>query len=224
ELREDFRLNGDKIKVIYDGIEFPDTNEITPVPVEPGINTVGVISRLDSNKGLECFIDAARLILKKRNNIKFIIIGTGRIEGELKQKVKEYNITDKIIFTGFTSEKEKYNILPALDITVVPSAQEGIARSSLESMSFSKPVVATTTSSISEIITDNFSGVLVEPYSPEKLADGILRLLNSDFRQMGARARKVIEDKFSVQSFISSYEQLYNELLKVNFDTNKSFL
>ena len=220
ELILDFNIQEEKINVIYDGIEFPDMNEIEKTDIKfldnkQNIHFIGVVSRLDKNKGLEYFIDCIPLVLKKMSNIKFIIVGTGKIEQKLKEKVKKYNISDKVIFTGFFHEKEKYKILSCLDITVVPSGEEGISRSALESMMFSKPVVATFTSSISEIIENGVNGILVKPYSSQELAEGIFNLLNSDYKQMGIQARKVIEEKFLLYSFVSGYEQLYKNLLTV---------
>ena len=82
ELIEDFNIPDHKITVIYDGIDLlqfpePGTNDSDEKPKQ---YTVAVISRLDENKGLECFINAIPKIIQKISPIHFLIVGTGRIE------------------------------------------------------------------------------------------------------------------------------------------------
>jgi glycosyltransferase involved in cell wall biosynthesis len=183
ELIEDYNIAPDKIKVIYDGIDFPDvivTGLNKYIAKQPNEFLVGVVSRIDQNKGLECLVQSVPLTTKKLPNVRFVIVGSGTILDTLKKTVSSMNLDNKIVFTGFISEEDKYKILSIVDATVVPSATEGISRSCLESMLYGKPVIATTTSSISEIIIDGKNGILVEPNDPAAIADGIYRLLNSD--------------------------------------------
>jgi glycosyltransferase involved in cell wall biosynthesis len=180
ELIEDFNIPDHKITIIYDGIDIlrfpvPSTNNTRVIP-EP--YRAAVISRLDENKGLECFITAIPQIIQKISPILFMIVGTGAIEQKLKELTKKLNLSDKVIFTGF--RKDIPEILSGVDITVMPSPEEGMSMSALESMTSCKPVVATSGSGLSDIIINNKSGMIVKPNDSHAIAEGVVKLLQPD--------------------------------------------
>ena len=208
ELIEDFNIPAKKITVIYDGIDLlrfpvPSTGN-APVIDEP--YRVAVISRLDENKGLECFINAIPKIIQQISPILFTIAGTGSIEKHLKELTKKLNLSDKVIFTGFREDIPA--ILSEVDITIMPSPEEGMSMSALESMASAKPVVATSGSGLADIIVSNKSGIIVKPDNSTDLAEGVVSLLQSDYKQAGREARKIVEEKFELQKVVTQYELL----------------
>lgn len=213
ELRVDFNIPDDKITVIYDGIDLllfskqkQNNNRINPEQY-----VAAVISRLDGNKGLECFINAIPHIIQKINSVLFFIVGTGCIEQKLKDLTKKLNLSEKVIFTGFRNDIPA--ILAGVDITIMPSPEEGMSMSALESMAFGKPVVATSGSGLADIIVNNRSGMIVTPDNSRELADGVVTLLQSDYKQAGKEARKIIEERFALQTVVSQYELLLETLI-----------
>jgi len=214
ELIEDFSLPENKITVIYDGIDLLRFNHTTAEKYrsDPEEYVVAVISRLDENKGLECFIEAIPKIAEKFTKIHFIIVGTGRIEQKLKELSKKLNISGIVQFTGF--RKDIPEILSAVDITIMPSPEEGMSMSALESMASGIPVVATSGSGLVDVIVNNTSGNIVEPYSSSSLADGVIKLLQSDYRQAGKAARNIVEEKFGLQKVVTKYELLIAEVIQ----------
>ncbi len=208
ELIEDFNIPDHKITVIYDGIDllrFPlqKTNNTTDKPEQ---YVLAVISRLDGNKGLECFINAIPKIIQQIGPILFMIVGTGSIEQKLKELTKKLNLSDKVLFTGF--RKDIPEILSGVDITVMPSPEEGMSMSALESMASCKPVVATSGSGLSDVIINKKSGMIVQPNDSNELAEGVVKLLQSDYKQAGREARKIVEEKFALQTVVAQYEIL----------------
>ena len=171
---------------------------------------MAVISRLDENKGLECFIKAIPKIVEKIPTIHFLVVGTGRIEEKLKELTKQLNIADRVEFTGF--RKDIAEILATVDVTVMPSPEEGMSMSALESMASAVPVVATTGSGLVDIIRSNISGTLVPPDDSNELARGVIRLLQSDYREAGIAAAKIVQEKFALQQVVTEYEKLIKEV------------
>jgi glycosyltransferase involved in cell wall biosynthesis len=211
ELKEDFNIPDKKITVIYDGIELLRfSNQATDNDVKPQQFLVAVISRLDEHKGLECFINAIPEILKKISPILFMIVGTGRIEQKLKEQTNQLNLSDSVIFTGFRSDIPE--ILSGVDITIMPSPEEGMSMSALESMASAKPVVATSGCGLVDIIINNQSGIIVKPDNSHELAEGVIKLLQSDYMQVGREARKIIEKKFALHHVVSQYESVVKNL------------
>ncbi|MEI6692503.1 MAG: glycosyltransferase family 4 protein [Chlorobium sp.] len=214
ELIEDFAIPDHKISVIYDGIDLlrfslQGTNSSS---VNSEEYLAAVISRLDENKGLECCINALPIIMQQISRIRFIIVGTGRIEQKLQVLTKQLNLTDKVHFTGFRTDIPE--ILAGVDITIMPSPEEGMSMSALESMASAKPVVATSGSGLVDIIKNNHSGIIVKPDNSNELAHGVVTLLRSDYKKIGREARKIVEEKFALQTVVTQYERLLEQVTK----------
>ncbi|TLU85813.1 MAG: glycosyltransferase family 4 protein [Chlorobium sp.] len=214
ELIEDFSLQNDKITVIYDGIDLMQFKQRTTEQhrVKQERYVAAVISRLDENKGVECFINAIPKIAEKIKSVDFLIVGTGSIENKLKALTKQLKISERVRFTGFRQDIPE--ILSTVDITIMPSPKEGMSMSALESMASGVPVVATTGSGLADVIVNNSSGALVPPDNSNELAAGVIRLLQSDYHQAGKAARKIVEEKFSLQNVVTKYELLIAEITK----------
>ena len=214
ELIEDYAIPENKIAVIYDGIELHRFKQKIPaiIDVTPRHYVAAVISRLDENKGLECFIHAIAEITKKITPIHFIIVGTGSIETKLKELSKKLKVSNNVRFMGFRTDIPE--ILAEVDITIVPSPEEGMSMSALESMASGVPVVVTTGCGLVDIIVNNTSGSIVEPDNSHELAAGVIRLLQSDYQQAGKEARAIVEEKFALHKVVTRYEWLLESLLK----------
>ena len=214
ELIEDFRIDSSSIEVIYDGIdisgfepsELPASADNRGCPLR-----IGVMSRLVRGKGLECLIDAIPAIVRNVPDAHVVLAGSGEIGEQLRLQAQKLNIGDRITFAGFIEDVP--GLLRGMAITVVPSPQEGMSMSALESMASGVPVVATTGGGLVDIIVDMENGLIVAPNDPEALADGVIRLLRSDYRAMGVKAKSVIEEKFALNRVVDQYEHLLTPLM-----------
>ncbi len=208
ELVADYRLAEHTIDVIHDGLELdrflPGKRHDTGS--RRGIVTIGVVSRLVRGKGLECFIDAIPLIAARIPESRFLVVGSGIIEAELRCQAEALQVADRITFTGFSNDVPA--LLATMDLTVMPSPEEGMSMSALESMASGVPVVATTGGGLVDIIRNMENGVVVPPCDPLLLADAVIGLLNADRQLIGGNARQVIEEKFALGRVAEHYEQL----------------
>ena len=212
----------DKISVIYGGInpvKVLDDKEKSLAREKWGIGeevVVGIVARLTEVKGHKYFIDAAEIISRDNDNVKFFIAGIGPKEEELKELIKQKGLTDKVVFTGFVDEI--YEVFNIIDINVISSLSEALCLSLIEGMSAGKPSVATDTGGIPEVIKDGYNGFLVPAGDAEGLADAILKLIHDPGlrKAMGDRGREIMEKSFTADIMAEKIEELYESVARKN--------
>ncbi len=205
--------------LIYNGIDIPaageeETRDVQEFNLSPTDILVGIIGRLSEVKNHKNFLDAARIVSDRTDGVKFLIVGSGPLKGELEDYAGELGIGERTVFTGYREDID--SLIGMIDISVLSSDSEGLPMVVLESMAAAKPVVATEVGGIPELITDGETGVLVRPKDPAALAGAILRLVeDEDLRKtMGGAAKVRIEDVFSTETMIERYEDLYGILMR----------
>jgi glycosyltransferase involved in cell wall biosynthesis len=174
---------------------------------------VGAVGRLTKQKGYAILLDAAALVLKKLPQTRFLIIGSGELQGELKRHAQSLGIDTKVIFTG--ARKDIEELIAVMDVFVSSSLWEGLPTAVLESMAAKVPVVATRVSGSSELINHGRTGLLVPPGDPKSLADGIMLLLTKRQKaiSMGIEAYRYLKEKFSMENIAKQYATLYTSCL-----------
>lgn len=184
---------------------------------------VGLVGRIDPDKGQDVFIKAAAHFFKSTQSpdqkIKFLIVGeeTKGSKGEylesLQRLVKELHLSEHVMFTGF--QKDIPKVMRALDVTVMPSRQEAFGLVAIEAMAMECPVVISRGGSADEIVGENEEfGLLVRPFDAFDLS-GKLSLLVSDpemRKKMGKNARKHVLKNYNhtirLQRTLSLYERM----------------
>jgi len=213
--------NQNKIAKIYNGVDIER--------FKSGINTenirkkfnisnkekvFGCIGRFDKWKGLEYFIDMAKIIVEKLPESKFFLIGEGNERGNLELKIKKLGLENKIFLPGFVENPEEF--ISVFDVLVIPtSEEEPFGRTAIEAMACEKPVVATKSGGLVEIVKDGITGFLVEPKSAEALANSCLWLIQNKekAREMGKKAREIVEKNFSAEQYVKNIEKVYDEFI-----------
>lgn len=129
-------------------------------------------------KGHTCLVDAMRIVLKKRNDVILVIVGSGPLKEKLHKKAKKLGLNGKILFVGRKKHDEIPMWINASDLFVLPSLSEGFPTVIPEAMACGKPVIGTCVGGVPEAITSDDVGVLVNPKDPEALAQVILEALD----------------------------------------------
>lgn len=210
-----YNLSSEKLVVIYNGIDINYFNNNNPKNnnlVKDEI-IIGAMGRLSTQKGFAHLIEAAEKIRYK--NYRILIAGIGELEDELRAQISVLKLNEKISLVG---KVEPRDFLKKIDIFVFPSLWEGLGLVALEAAAMGKPIVASATGGISEIIS-NESGYLFEPGNESDLADKINEvILNSNediIRQKTAKAYEIISQRFTLDKMIFDYsvwyEKLYNK-------------
>ncbi len=223
-VKDDFQkqLNFKNIEVLYNCIESErfvnsDKSKIIDKRRELGIAEDDVVllnmGRLHPQKGQLCLIEAFNLISRENPKYKLIISGKGALETELKKRVKDFHLSDKVIF--LQDRRDVPQIMAASDIFVFPSLYEGFGIVLVEAMASGLPVVASDIDGVREVVRNNIDGVLVEKENPEKLAEVIEALTKDKERRayLAANARKRAVEMFDIRLYIRNLENIYQELV-----------
>jgi glycosyltransferase involved in cell wall biosynthesis len=178
---------------------------------------VGTHALLRPRKGIDVFLRAIPIVLRSIPSARFIIAGRAEVpayEQELHQLARSLGIANLVHFLGFRSDVA--DLLAALDAFVIPSLfGEGTPFALLEAMAASRAVIATRTEGNEEIIQNGSTGVLVESHHPEALARAVVDVLtNREFRrELGARARQTVAERFSAVRMAAETEAFYSRIL-----------
>ena len=154
---------------------------------------IGIIHEI---KGLDLLIKSFNRL--KDNNLKLVIVGDDfGFKAELVRLIKQYNIEDKVIFTGVLTGNSKLEALCDCDIFIMPSRYESFTTSGLEAMACSKPLVLTENNHISSWVDGNVG--LTCKFNEKLLANSIETLLNNESQciKYGENGKKLIDTKYN---------------------------
>lgn len=176
--------------------------------ISPQDFTVGTVCVVRSWKGIQDLMRAAEL-LKHRKEIKWLVVGGGYID-QYKDLIDLKGI---LTFTGHL--ENPHIAIQALDVFMLLStAHEGISQASLQAGFLERPLITTTIGGLPEVCIDGKTGLLVPPKSPEKVAEAVLKLADDPVlrKQMGQAAKRLVEEKFTMQQTLDQMEKVYNEM------------
>jgi len=176
--------------------------------------TVLFLGKLEKRKGIYDLIEAAKSILDKTPETKFLFVGNGEIE-KVQKICKDKGIETQVICAGWAEENEKSAFLKESDMLVLPSYNEGLPMAILEAMAYGLPVISTRVGGIPEIITEGENGFLIEPGDITALKNSIVSLLDSEKlrKEMGEKNRKKIEESFNINDVSLKIKNEYEKLL-----------
>ncbi len=212
-------FNPAKIHVIYNGINLESYDNLnTSLLYERNSNELilGNVGRMVKQKAQKYLIDIAEILKKYNIDFKILIAGSGKLENELKRYAKKKNVQDKIVFLGFQSNIK--SIMNSIDIFLLPSLWEGFGYVIIEAMACSKPIIAFNVSSNPEIISNNETGYLIEPFKLNSFVEKILLLNNNKelIKQMGNKGRNKVEEQFEYKKSLEQVLDIIN--VKPNLD------
>ncbi len=170
---------------------------------------VGVIGRLEEQKGHKYFLNAVRLLKSKADKAEFIIVGEGRLKRELENLCLSYMISNKVKFLGFRSDI--IPVLGSLDILVLPSLFEGLPLVALEASAMQKAVIVTDVDGSPEAVLHGETGLVVPSKDSKALKEAMERLIDDPQlrRELGQRARKRVEEHFDLKKQVRETEEIY---------------
>lgn len=213
-----FGLPEKQVTVIHNAIK-PFEDKITIDPTieklhQEGYFVVGNVGRLSEQKGMKYFIDSIPAILKQHSKTKFLIIGMGELEEELKKRAADLKVEDAVIFMGYRSDIQ--NLMSQLDLEVLSSLWEGFPLTPIEAFSVGRTVVATRVDGTLEIVQNEENGLMIEPRKPDQIAEAIIRFIEDknlkDKCEYGAK--KSYEKEYSFEKFAEAHLDYYRRLLE----------
>ncbi len=182
--------------------------------IEPAAPVVAIVARLVPIKAHEVFFGAASIVSDRRPDVRFVVVGDGERRAELKALVERLALRRAVRFLGWRAD------LPAIyrevDVVVLTSRNEGSPVSLIEAMAAGRPVVATRTGGVPDLVEDGVNGYLVEPDQPAAMAEAVLALLEDPGRReaFGDAGRQRVYPAFSADRLLRDIDVLYGALLE----------
>ncbi len=154
------------------------------------------------------FLEAARILADQRSRAKFLLLGYGPLEGEIRAQIAALGLTDRVVIAR--AERVRPELYAACDITGLSSTEEGFSNVLLEGMAMGIAQVATDVGGNPEAIENGVNGFLVMPRMPDMLAGAWICLLSDGElrRCMGQSARQTVEQRFAMARMVQQTEDL----------------
>jgi len=209
---------GAPVTLIYNGVDLERYDHQLPCctlreeyGLPPEGPMVGVVARLEPEKGHPTLLDAWPAVLAEFPTATLLIIGEGSRREALEAQAAGLGLGGSVIFTGRRDDVPA--VTKALDVAVLPSYREAQGLTILEAMALSRPVVASNVGGIPEMIEDGITGLLVPPHEPSALADAILRLLRDHplADTLGRAGHDLVHERFCVQLMARAVETIYDD-------------
>lgn len=210
-----YGIKEENVKIIYNSIE---KLEKIDKPQDEFLKErankilVGTIGRLTEQKGMDVYISAMSEIIKENKNVFAIVIGDGELRQDLEDLAKKLEVQDNVKFLGY--RKDVIELICQMDFIVLASRWEGLPLTPIETFSVGKTIVATNIDGNNEIVEDKFNGLLCEKDNISDLKEKINTLIaDAGMRKtLEENAQKTFNEKFSYESFIKNYKEIYNNL------------
>jgi glycogen(starch) synthase len=207
-----------KIRIVPNGVDpqrFKPTEDCEKVKDVVGGNSENLVlfvGNLVPRKGLHYLIEAAKHVIKEREETKFVVVGDGPLKSHLISYSKEQGVSDKFVFLGGVPESLLHRLYNCADVFASPSIQEGQGITLLEAQATAKPVVAFNVTAIKEVVKNKETGLLVKPDIYE-LANAILTLLSNESlrEKMGRSGREFVSKNFSWDICAQKMSKVYSE-------------
>jgi glycosyltransferase involved in cell wall biosynthesis len=227
-----------KLRNIFDGIDTQFWRPLTGVPrrvaghdIPDDVRIVTYVSRgMESLRGFDIFMKAARLLCDRRRDVIFVIVGEDRIcyggdevfTGGMTFKDwvlsrDSYDLS-RIIFTGYLPPPKLVELFAISDLHIYLTAPFVLSWSLLDAMACGTTVLASNTAPVQEMIVDGLNGLLVDFFDIERLASRADAVLNAplDYRNLGQAAVQMIQSRFSLEVCIPRMIALYEEAFDVH--------
>lgn len=215
------KLSPSKVQVISNGIDL-DAFRYTEARkkasreqfgIENDQRCVGIIANMNREvKRVDLFIRAARYVLERERNVRFLVLGDGCLKSRMVGLALDLGMEEEMLFAG--RQVSKHTVLPAMDVGVLSSDSEAMSNAIMEYMAAGLPVVATAVGGNTELVVDGETGFLAPPGDVKQIGESILALLRDEQKRvaLGSRGRETVMN-FNWPSTIDRYCRYYERLL-----------
>lgn len=180
--------------------------------------SIFTIGRLATQKGITYLLNAIKLLEEENitNIYHLYIAGSGELDKELKDQVKNSGIEYKVTFLGHRTDIN--NLLAAADIIVLPSLWEGLSISLLEAMAAKKAIICTNIGSNMTVVKHNKEAMIVEAKDVEGLKSNIKLLVeNQVLREtLAKQSYERFASSFSKDVMLKGYHTFYTEIANLD--------
>jgi len=202
----------DKVITVHNGVEPNENINLSKYQTHVKEKIVTFLGRVTYQKGPDYFIEAARKVLKKDRNVRFVMAGSGDLLNKSIRRVAKLNIADRFHFTGFLKGEDVDRMFAISDVYVMPSVSEPFGIAPLEAMRSNVPVIISKQSGVSEVLKH---AIKVDFWDIDATADAIYALLNYDaLAKMFYKHAKAEVDNIKWDKAAFSVLQVYNKSIE----------
>jgi glycogen(starch) synthase len=164
----------DKVITVHNAVEFANGHDIINYNKAIPEQIVTFLGRVTFQKGPDYFVEAANKVLKKNQNVRFVMAGSGDMLNRMIRRVAELGISHKFHFTGFLKGPDVNRMFQMSDVYVMPSVSEPFGISPLEAMRSNVPVIISKQSGVAEVLRH---ALKIDFWDIDAMADSIYGLL-----------------------------------------------
>jgi glycosyltransferase involved in cell wall biosynthesis len=207
-----YKIDSSKIEVAYNGI---DESRFEPEKGEPlkieDKDVILFLGRITMQKHPNGFLHAAKKVLEEKEDVLFIMAGSGDMQREVMRKAAQHGIADKVLFPGYVSGKKLSGLYKSADLFVMPSVSEPFGLTALEAMVHETPVLISKQSGVSEVLNH---ALKTDFWDIDDIASKIISVLNHDALKNILRKKTQEEtSKHSWHRTSHKCHQVYQEIL-----------
>lgn len=168
--------------------------------IDPHETVIVCLARLVPRKRIDVLLEALSILTKDGISYKCLIVGSGPLECELRERPGVLGISEHVDFVGYAGDVRPY--LSVANIYVAPSDKEGLPLTLIEAMAFGLPCIATNIAGHNEVVINGSTGLLIPPGAPREMAEAIKYLMThkEERIRMGFNGRKRVEDFFDIEN------------------------
>ena len=205
-LLKHYRIDKNKLEIVYDGV---NTGLCEKVQKKKG-SQVLFLGRLEPYKGCEFFLKAAKKVLEKNKNVKFMVVGWGKYLKSYVKLTKKLGIEKSVEFIGSVPHEKVSTFYSQSDVYVLPTVFDAFGITVLEAMKCGTPVIVSKTAGVSEVVKNC---IKVDYRDVNKIARKILEVLeNEKLRNSLIKKAKKEVEKFTWDKIAERIIKVYDSL------------
>lgn len=203
--------------VVHNGVTGPPAAPEARAPHDEPLR-LALVGRLSPRKGTDVALDAVGLLTAEGRDVRLQVAGSTFpgyewFEEQLRQRAAADDLAGRVELLGFVHPT--WPVLADADVVLIPSRVEPFGNTAVEALLAQRPVVASRTQGLAEIVRDGTTGLLVEPGDAAALAAAVGRLVDDrELRErLAADGRRDAETRFSTSRYATDLQQLLREVV-----------
>lgn len=208
-------IGPDRIVTVHDGVNIGLIDKQEAVDAHAafwlphGSPIVGNVAALAPHKGQKHLIAAAKIVLQRVPDARFIVVGEGELKDQLERQIRHLALERHVVLAGF--RPDAIGLMKSFDVFAMSSVTEGLGSAVLEAMVCGRAVASTRAGGLPEVVDDGVTGLLVPPHDEPALAAAIIELLQDRERRdaMGRAGRERVVQSFSVEQMVAKTLEVY---------------
>jgi len=152
---------------------------------------------------------------KKEPKISLIIVGGGPHKKSLLDLIKKLKLEENVKFKGYVSSEEKLRLISESNALVFPSLFEGFGLVILEAFSQKKPALVSKMPPMSDIVSHEKNGYLLDPHDEVEWANAMIQLIENPEKSLtlGAEGRNLLEKSYSTDEMYEKILKMYDDVI-----------